>query len=58
LFLEDVKHREKIEINVCMGASVVLVATGWWLAVRSRNETHVAAAIAATYLSVGRFVAT
>lgn len=39
--LEDVKHREKIEINICMGASVVLVAAGWWLAVRSRKKARV-----------------
>jgi hypothetical protein len=40
--LEDVKHKERIEINVCFGASVVLVITGCWLAVRSRKEAHAA----------------
>lgn len=40
--LDDVKRRERIEINVCMGASLVLVVTGWWLAVRSRKEAHAA----------------
>jgi hypothetical protein len=40
--LEDVKRRERIEISVRMGASVALVITGWWLAVRSRKEAHAA----------------
>ncbi len=40
--LEDVKHRESIEINVCAAASVVFVATGWWLKVRSRKESRAA----------------
>ena len=40
--LEDVQHRESIEIRVCVAASVLFVATGWWLAVRSRKESHAA----------------
>jgi hypothetical protein len=38
--LENVKHRERIETNVCASAAVVLIACGAWLAVRSRKEAH------------------
>jgi len=40
--LEEVKHRESIEISVCSAASVVFVATGCWFAVRSRKESNAA----------------
>lgn len=40
--LEQAKHRENVEINVNSAVSVVIVATGLWLGVRSKKVSHAA----------------
>ena len=40
--LEEAKHRESVEIYVNSAVSVVIVATGLWLGVRSRKAIYAA----------------